>query len=87
MIYKILDSGSFAHIAQNPDNPVNPAQKQGVFCPLPNMNYFGSIISQKVLKVHKVSEIAMTSWTLWTLCEPKTLNICLPEQQQPTTDN
>ena len=36
MIYKILDSGSFAYIAQNPDNPVNPVQKQGVFCQLPN---------------------------------------------------
>ena len=30
-IYRILDSGSFAHIAQNPDNPVNPVEKQAVW--------------------------------------------------------
>ena len=36
MIYKILDSDSFAYIAQNPDNPVNPVQKQGLFCQLPS---------------------------------------------------
>ena len=39
MICKILDSGSFAYMAQNPDNPVNLVQKQGAFCQPPNMNY------------------------------------------------
>ena len=37
MIYKIFDSGSFAYIAQNPNNPVNPVPKQGIFCQLPSI--------------------------------------------------
>ena len=39
MICKILDSGSLPYVAQNPDNPVNPVQKQRVFCQPPSKSY------------------------------------------------